>query len=216
MRRTRSRKQRGFTLVELLAVLVILSILMLVLLPRLSGFSDVAKVRTTQSFFSQLSAAIGEYEDRFGDYPPSQFVEAWGSAPNTTNLGGECLVLAMWSPEWSGTALPDDRFVNTDTDEAKKILSRISKLALLELEDEWENPIAYFHRRDYGRQDTYVVVRDDDDGPQESVVRARKNPATNTWFHPDRFQLLSAGPDGDFGTEDDIGNFEAAAEEPKK
>jgi prepilin-type N-terminal cleavage/methylation domain-containing protein len=201
--RTRSA---GFTLVELLAVLVILSILMLVLLPRLAGFGERARERTTKAFLSQLSAAIGEYEDRFGDYPPSQFLEKWGPPPNTTNLGAECLVLSMWSPEWTGTSLPEDRFVNTDGDETKKALSRIPKLALLELKDEWGNPIAYFHRRDYGRQDQYVLTRDDETG--ESTAKARTNPATGTWFNPQSFQLISAGVDGEFGTGDDLANFE--------
>lgn len=203
----------GFTLIELLAVLVIISILLIVLLPRLAGFGTQAKVRTTQGFLVQLSAAIGEYEDRFGDYPPSQFLEKWGTAPNTTNLGAETLVLSMWSPEWTGTTLPDDRFVNTDHDEAKKTLSRIPKPALLELKDEWGNPIAYFHRRDYGRQDAYVVVPGDADSAEESTVRALKNPVTGQYFNHDRFQLISAGPDGLFGNEDDVANFDAEAAE---
>ncbi len=204
------RARAGFTLVELLAVLVIISILLLVLLPRLSGFGERARERTTKAWITQLSAAIGEYEDRFGDYPPSQFLEKWGTAPNTTNLGAECLVLSMWSPEWTGTTLPDDKFVNTDHDEAKKALSRIPRPALLELVDDWGNPIAYFHRRDYGRTDAYIVTGKDADEAGESAVKARMNPVTRTWFHPDRFQLISAGSDGEFGTDDDIGNFEVA------
>lgn len=205
----------GFTLIELLAVLLILSILLIVLLPRITGFSDVAREKTTKAFLVQLSAAIGEYEDRFGDYPPSQFLEKWGTAPNTTNLGAETLVLSMWSPEWSGTTLPDDRFVNTDHDEGKKALSRMPKSTLLELKDDWDNPIAYFHRRDYGRQDAYVVVPKDADGEEENVVRALRNPVTGQYFQHDRFQLISAGADGAFGTEDDIANFDTSAVETK-
>ncbi len=213
MRRIHRNGTSGFTLIELLAVLVILSILMIVLLPRLSGFGERAKERTTKAFLLQVSTAIAEYEDRFGDYPPSQFVENWGTAPNTTNLGAEALVLSMWSPEWTGASLPEDRFVNTDHDEAKKSLSRIPKPALLELKDEWGNPIAYFHRRDYGRQDSYVVVPDDADGEEESTVRAVKNTVTGQYFHHDRFQLISAGGDGVFGTEDDVANFDPEASE---
>jgi prepilin-type N-terminal cleavage/methylation domain-containing protein len=207
MRRQTPNAASGFTLIELLAVLVILSILMVVLLPRLAGFGDSAKEKTTASFLVQLSAAIGEYEDRFGDYPPSQFLDKWGTPPNTTNLGAETLVLSMWSPEWTGTTLPEDRFVNTDHDEAKKSLSRIPKPALLEIRDEWDNPIAYFHRRDYGRADAYVVLGEDEGG-EESTVRALKNPVTGQYFQHDKFQLISAGADGYFGTEDDIANFD--------
>jgi prepilin-type N-terminal cleavage/methylation domain-containing protein len=198
----------GFTLIELIAVLAILAILMAIFLPRLAGFGVRARERTTKAWLSQLSAAIGEYEDRFGDFPPSQYLDKWGAAPNTTNLGAECLVLAMWSSEWTGASLPDDRFVNSDGDEAKKSLTRIPRPALLELKDEWDNPIAYFHRRDYGRQDAYVVVRSDDELASDSSVKARTNPVTRTWFNPEKFQLISAGADGEFGTEDDLGNFD--------
>jgi prepilin-type N-terminal cleavage/methylation domain-containing protein len=203
----------GFTLIELLAVLLILSILIIVLLPRITGFTEIAHERATKSWLVQLSAAIGEYEDRFGDYPPSQFLDKWGTAPNTTNIGGEALVLSMWSPEWTGTTLPDDRFVNSDHDEAKKSLSRMPKPALLELKDDWDNPIAYFHRRDYGRQDVYVVVSKGGDGEEESTVRALKNPVTGQYFQHDKFQLISAGADGLFGTDDDIANFDTSATE---
>ncbi|MCY2960457.1 MAG: type II secretion system protein [Planctomycetota bacterium] len=215
MRPIKRTGSSGFTLIELLAVLLILSILMIVLLPRLAGFGERAKERTTKGFLVQLSAAIGEYEDRFGDYPPSQFLEKWGTPPNTTNIGAEALVLSMWSPEWTGTTLPDDRFVNTDGDEAKKTLSRIPKPALLELKDEWGNPIAYFHRRDYGRQDAYVVLPNDADSAEESTVRALKNPVTGQYYQHDRFQLISAGGDGVFGSDDDIANFDVEAAESK-
>lgn len=209
MRRIESRTS-GFTLIELLAVLVIISILLVVLLPRLAGWGERAKESTTRAWLVQLAAAIGEYEDRFGDYPPSQFLEKWGAAPNLTNLGGETLVLSMWSPDWTGTSLPDDRFVNTDNDETKKSLSRMPKPALLELRDDWDNPIAYFHRRDYGRQDKYIVLPNDAEGDEESTVSALKNPVTGQYYQHDRFQLISAGADGVFGTEDDIANFEIA------
>jgi prepilin-type N-terminal cleavage/methylation domain-containing protein len=210
--RTVPSASSGFTLIELLAVLVIISILLVVLLPRIAGFGDTAKKRATQGWLTQLSAAIGEYEDRFGDYPPSQFLEKWGTAPNTTNLGAETLVLAMWSPEWTGTSLPDDRFVNTDGDAAKKSLSKLPKAELLELRDEWGNAIAYFHRRDYGRSDAYVVLGDDE-ASEESSVTAIKNPVTGQYFRHDSFQLISAGSDGYFGTEDDVANFDTGATE---
>jgi len=216
MSRTRthtSSPNAGFTLIELLVVLVILSILMIVLLPKIAGFGQRAKERTTQAWLSQLSAAIGQYEDQFGDYPPSQHVEKWGIAPNTSNIGAETLVLSMWSPEWTGTTLPDDRFVNTDHDQAKKSISRIPKPDLLELKDEWGNPIAYFHRRDYGRADTYITIPADGEGEEESSVRAVKNSTTGLYFHPTGFQLISAGIDGVFGTEDDIANFDPSQSE---
>ena len=48
----------------------------------------------------------------------------------------------------------------------------------------------------------------EDEGDEESSVHALKNPVTGQYFQNDKFQLISAGSDGYFGTEDDIANFE--------
>ena len=90
------RRSAGFTLVEILAVIVILGILMIVLLPRLTELSRRAEVKETAARLVQIANAINQYEGRFGDYPPSQFLDKWGSAPNLTNMGGETVVIAWF------------------------------------------------------------------------------------------------------------------------
>src|SRR5207237_7744572 len=157
LRRSHAPRTAGFTLIELLAVIVIIGILITVLLPQLSGVTDRAKEKTTNAYIKQLGAAISEYEDQFGDYPPSHFLEEWGAPPNATNMGAETLVLSMWSPKWGGTSLSEDKLVNTDKDETKRALAKFPKTALFELKDDWGNPIAYFHHRDDGREDVYGV-----------------------------------------------------------
>ncbi len=197
----------GFTLIEVLAVIVILGILMIVLLPRLTGMNDRALARSTGVFIATIDSAAHEYEGRFGDFPPSQFQEKWGTAPNSTNLGAEALYLSLWSTDWAGVTIPEDKFGNTDNDEVKKAFTRFPTNALQELKDDWNNPIAYFHRRDYGRTDNYVVTNAEAGGIEELPVKALMNPATKTYFNSNTFQLISAGIDGKFGTEDDITNF---------
>lgn len=191
----------------MLAVVVILGILMVVLLPRLTGMAERAKAKATGAFLQEVAAKIGEYEVRFGDYPPSQFKAEWGNPPNTTNLGGETLVISLWSRDWGGAGLADDKLVNTDGDESKKSLTSMPVNTLFELEDEWGNPIAYFHRRDYGRTDEYVATDIESGETREMPVKAFLNPKTKTYYAPDKFQLVSAGEDGVFGTDDDITNF---------
>jgi len=78
---TPSHARSGFTLIELLAVIVILSILIVVLVPRLAGFGERANEKATKAFLAQLDVAIAEYENRFGDYPPSHFPDAWARRP---------------------------------------------------------------------------------------------------------------------------------------
>ena len=113
------------------------------------------------------------------------------------------------SPDWSGVTLPDERLVNSDGDETRKAITRFPSLSLFELKDEWDNPIAYFHHRDYGRQDTYVVTPKDDESVTEQPVKAMMNPATKAYYNATKYQLISAGADGVFGTSDDITNFKS-------
>jgi prepilin-type N-terminal cleavage/methylation domain-containing protein len=198
----------GFTLIEMLAVLIILGILMAILIPRLGKAGEVAEEKITKLYLQNLNAAIGEYEQQFGDYPTSRFLDEWGPPPNPTNLGAETLVLCLWSPKWPGTTLAQDRVVNLDEDSTKKALASFPKPALFELRDEWGNPIAYFHRRDYGRRDAYVTDNPTTGEKIDSTVTAQKDDATGLYRNPNRFQLISAGLDGEFGTADDLGNWE--------
>jgi type II secretory pathway pseudopilin PulG len=192
----------------MLAVLVIIGILIAVLVPRLGKAGEVAEEKLARSYLLQLDAAIGEYEQESGDYPTSRFLDEWGPPPNPTNLGAETLVLCLWSPKWGGTNLSPDRVVNLDDDQSKKTLSTFPKPFLFELRDEWGNPIAYFHRRDYGRRDAYFTKDPTTGEPIESTVIAQKDDVTGLYRNANRYQLISAGLDGEFGNEDDIGNWE--------
>jgi len=193
----------GFTLIELLAVIVILSLLIVFLVPLLSRQQENAKVLATKGFLQELSTAVSEYENEKGDYPGSSWKEEWGSAPNNTNIGCEALVIALFGSKWQ-TRLPEDRLCNTDGDESKKALARFAKASLFEIKDQWGNPIAYLHRRDYEHAQVYAMVDSTGQAAGESTFKARMNPETGQYWNPKGFQLVSAGPDGEFGTDDDI------------
>lgn len=211
--RSQPGARAGFTLLEMIAVIVIIGILMIVLLPRLLGTSKTAQEQLVRASLVELGAAIDEYEHKFGDYPPSSWPDAWGTAPNSTNVGAECLVQSLWSNEWGGTSLSDDRFVNLDDDESKKPLSRLPVTKLFELKDAWDNPIAYVHRRDYGKQLAYVTKDGETGELVDGLVSSAVNPVTKGPRNPNKYQLISAGLDGRFGTDDDLGNWTA---EPKE
>lgn len=205
--RRSSSARAGFTLIEVLAVIVILGILMIVLLPRLTEMMRKSESRITATNIQLIASAIKEFETRTGDYPPSQFLDKWGSAPNLTNMGAETLVISLWSRDVPPTGLPEDLLGNSDGDESKKHLTRFGDNKLLELQDKWGHPIAYFHHRDYGRTDTYILATEE--GEEEMQVKAQLDPLTKTYYEPHGFQLISAGEDGKFGTDDDITSFKA-------
>ncbi|MEY2785357.1 MAG: hypothetical protein RL277_1567 [Planctomycetota bacterium] len=212
LKHTRAGRAGGFTLIEMVAVIFIIGILTTFLVVTLGKTGEAAKEKITASYLQQLSAAIAEYENQHGDFPPSAWKEEWNTAPNSTNVGAEALVLTLFSGKFQAN-LPDDRLVNTDNDMSQKPLARFPKADLFELKDEWGNPIAYLHRRDYKRQDVYLLLDPATGEPRESSLLAAMNPKTGEPFNPRGFQLVSAGVDGEFGTADDIGNWAKPEEE---
>lgn len=210
LRRAARRPRAGFSLIEMMAVIVIILILMAFLIPRLGTMKETVIANSTRAFMEgQLRAAIGEVENELGDAPPSSWNEAWGPEPNDTNRGSECLYVSLWSPEMPKTNLDEEkRLGNTDGDQLKKKATIIEARDLFELVDDWGNPIAYFHHRDYGRADTYVTIANETGVEETAVVKAQQSPKTKGYYNPRGYQLVSAGEDGIFNTGDDITNFE--------
>jgi prepilin-type N-terminal cleavage/methylation domain-containing protein len=206
-------RKAGFTLVEILAVLVIISILFAFVLTRLLTGEDVVRTESTRQFLSQVSAVIGEFEVQNGDYPASTF-DIKMDAPNKVNMGAEMLVISIYGKGRAVSEFPEDRLGNTDDDATKSSLTGFSSPALFEVCDDWGNPIAYFHRRDYETPQTYATIDQNTGEYVEGPIKAMKNPKTGDPFNRSTYQLISAGPDGIFGPNsaddghvDDIANF---------
>ena len=198
----------GFSLIELMAVMIILAILMAFLLPRLTGMGEGVRGAATESFLrGQMTAALGSYQDDLGDYPSSDWDRDGEAAPNTTNLGSEMLYLAFFAERFGGMNIHEDNLENTDGDRTRRSLTMFGNSDLFELCDQWKNPIAYFHHRDYGRKDLYISYDNRSGEILEVLVSALENPRTASFFNPRGFQLISAGVDGAFNTDDDITNF---------
>ena len=205
---TRSRTRAGFTLIELLAVLLILAILVGALLYNLRD----AKGQTAQQLLAKLEAAVRSYQNDNGSAPPSSFQPGQEVGNDGTNVGNEALVVALWSKKYeAGGLLADvrDTLVNTDNDRAPKQLTDFDTRDLLEIPDPWGNPIAYIERSDYALSNRrYLTFEPESPDASESVPVAFKNKTTGQYFSAQGFQLISAGPDGRFGTDDDITTFE--------
>lgn len=202
----------GFTLIELLAVLLILSILVAVLVSQLRDSQAAVNTETARQQLMTLEGAIRSYQNEFGSAPPSSFVPAQEVGNDGTNVGNEALVVALWSKKYeAGGLLADvrDKLVNTDGDRSTKQLTDFDTRELLEIVDPWGNPIAYIERSDYPQTNRRYLTYEVESGQAvESVPQAYKNPSTGQYYNAQGFQLISAGPDGRFGTDDDITPFE--------
>ena len=208
-RGTASTARAGFSLIELLAVIIIVALLFAFLIPNLLSSKDAVNSKMTGTWLDQVSAEISAYAREKGDFPPSTFPRKLDPKPSKTNMGVESLLIALMPADGSYLAGGDydDRLGNTDGDDSKKPHSRFQSAEVFELCDHWDNPIVYLHRRDYDKGGTYLTFSEEMGDWIEEKVVAAINPTTGSPYRQDTFQLISAGPDGKFGTADDIGNF---------
>ncbi len=203
-----SSPSAGFSLVEVLAVLAILGLLMSVAIMSTGRQTDRARVAETRARMAQLENLITSYELKFGDYPADTLKDLKIKSENDLNEGIEACVAALHSKDYpGGTLLSEETLGNTDEDSTSTAFHREGSSYLLEVVDSWENPIAYFHNSSYGSlgviQLSEPEIREDPERVVESVVSEK----TGIHANSDSYQLISAGPDEEFGTEDDITNF---------
>ncbi len=212
---SRPHTQSGFTLIEIMAVLVILSILSVFLVGTMMRSGDVVHAKNTRMFIDQLETMAIDYESERGDFPKSTFPSDLPDQPSPTNMGSEMLMLSFYPADnsYSAADVPEERLSNTDGDSTKKAISSFANGSVFELADDWGNPIAYIHRRDYGKKFKYVTINPEDGMVVDGVVQAIKSQKTGGYFHKRRFQFISAGADGIFGTSDDIRNFTVEEDE---
>jgi prepilin-type N-terminal cleavage/methylation domain-containing protein len=197
----------GFSLIELLAVMAIIAILVTVLIPVMMNSADDVKRGATDTFLSQLDSVISEFELEHGGAPLSSFdAKMTGVANNKVNEGSEMLVLKLYAKDRTAPELPDSRIGNVDGDTAKKTQTSFTNADLFEIVDDWGNPIVYIHRTDYGKTFTYAVIEPGTGAFIECNVKAGTNPATGDPYRKSSYQLISAGVDGIFGPNPDLGD----------
>ena len=137
-----AKKQKGFTLLEVMIVIAILGMIAGMVVPNLMGSGDDAKIQSTAIEIRTLESTLDMYKLKAGNYP-------------TTEQGLEALV-SMPEIEPVPRNYPEDGFLD--------------KVPV----DKWGNE--------------YQLISPGEMG---------------------KFDLFSMGPDGEAGTEDDIGNWNA-------
>jgi prepilin-type N-terminal cleavage/methylation domain-containing protein len=203
----RSRRRRGFTLVELLVVIGVIAVLAALSIPAISAVRTRAQVRETVAFLDRVKLAIASYAHEFGHYPPAPRRSGFPRL-NGQNDGNEVLLRCLSTSVKTGPFMQfeDERLGNTDEDrlpsDACPARSTFKVRELLEILDGWQNPIVYIHNADYDIGGNALLTP----GGLTPVPAARSK-ETGQYLGLTTYQLWSAGPDQEAGTDDDIRLF---------
>lgn len=216
------RTDSGFTLVEILVVLLIIGIISGVLINRISKSGQRARYElSAEGFIRTVGAAMERYKGdrRIGVYPPGKLdgFDGLGRQTNRTNRGIEALVICLNGSGFRGERVLEDfeggsgdiTMDNIDADLSAKKMTIMGAKDLFEMLDPWGNPYAYFHCTDYNDKTVREYMSDSEVAMNYELVTVLpwKNPKTKSFYKQTSYQLFSAGPDGVFNTEDDIGNW---------
>jgi prepilin-type N-terminal cleavage/methylation domain-containing protein len=202
------RRQEGFTLIEILAVIAILGLLMGIAMVGIGKFRQQGNIAATRARIETLQLMIQKYESHYGSCPEDTLAK-YKITSNGINEGIEALYVGLHLKDFAeGANLDDKMLINTDDDTTATLYHRVAGFnnSLFEVADLWGNPIAYFRFSDYGKKQTYRLADSPDPENADQDVSARQSKTTGTWVNPDGYQLISAGPDRIFGTDDDVTN----------
>ncbi|MEO0478825.1 MAG: type II secretion system protein [Planctomycetota bacterium] len=212
--KTTHEVEDGFTLVEILVVIGIISMLIVALTPSLRNAILGGQEAETTGRATKLQTMILAYKDIHGQHPPddgSTFgnrQKNWDLGKGNGKNGGiESLILHLANTPKSGDLSQNvDWFANTDGDKLAKDIPGLGRSERVEIVDAWGTPFAYFSGRvgsDYSGKDTVVGREIADEPGLEMTVRPWKDDS-GEYRNPRGFQLISAGPDQEFDTEDDL------------
>jgi prepilin-type N-terminal cleavage/methylation domain-containing protein len=204
-------RSRGFTLVEMLAVMAIIAVLAGLIVSVSSMAQRRSREKAAQATIVRLRLAAEQYQADFGDYPPTSLRELGAISTNGVNEGIESLLRCLTTRRERGPYLQFDEkeLANTDGDSISRdpCDSVIESKELFEIVDPWGNPFIYFHNRDY-RGGEKIERYEFADGERP---RCKPHPSekTGAFPAPGSFVIWSAGPDGknDDGEGDDIASW---------
>ena len=203
-------KQHGFTLMEMMIVLVIIGLLAATFATVGGSLFVKSKERAAKARLQSLAVMLESYRVLEGEYPDDRLPA--GVTTNRHNEHSEALFLALFDPEYTVERPSQEWLVNTDGDGSGRARTMLASSELFEIGDEWGNPIVYFDSLHYGNK-LGAVVMAGDGFFEEQTVSPGRNQRTGSFSEPSSFQLVSAGPDGQFGTDDDIFSYKDSSKQ---
>lgn len=188
-----------------IAIIAILAALITVVVVKVQGAS---KVTATEATLADIGFAVDQYKLRWGDFPPSTVQEVGGPPGNDVNRGIETLVACLASRK-KGAPLyqaDEERISNVDGDsiDPKLMDWYFGDGGLRELKDVFGNVLFYIHHRDFAAPKPEHLNVQVAEGAKDQKAGVDRGAASNAFLNSGRFQLRSAGPDGVFGTPDDV------------
>ncbi len=211
--RRQRRSAAGYSFIEILIVMGIIAVLVGMVLVVIQ-IADKRRAETlTRARVLKVAAGMSEVRRNFGVYAPRD-IHALRAldvtrrlrgrlSVNDTNESIETATQAMFLPGQAyDPQIHEDEFCNTDGDRLPRALHKRGDDRLLEIRDEWDNPLIYIPSRAYGPVDTTPIAYITGDG-ERVLVRPWKT-AGGHFEQPTTFQVFSMGPDGRPNTEDDI------------
>ncbi len=196
----------GFTLIELMVVIGILSLLIVAFVPDLIGARQGASAAETEARLRSLQVGIDAFARQRGFVPPDDLKDPEDKvkvrADNGINTGIESLVVFLCQAR-GGIDLAENEawLANTDKDDNGAPIPLLSRSSRMEVVDAWGTPLGYFSATSNGF-DKPQRIQPPEEGPEQQA-RAHKN-AEGVHVGARRFQLVSAGADLAFNTDDDI------------
>lgn len=236
------RPARGFTLTEVLVVIGIIAVLAAVLVPTVMSTLRTARSAAVKAEIDLLNMAMVAYQAEYGVYPPC-FDRFFAEQPASYKANGEAAMhikrlfprctnpanqLNAFDPllplvpsnalvAWLAGFTQDSRSPLQPPNNRNKLFdfdrARITGAGGYHPSRKPNSAYVYIDAAHYGPPANPTTYTDLTTGVQYKAEVDPIDSINKTFFNPDTFQILCAGDDGEWGTEDDLSNFWPATRE---
>jgi prepilin-type N-terminal cleavage/methylation domain-containing protein len=205
--RVSRQSNTGFTLIEILVVLAIVAALIGLVTPILFKTQEQGERAATAADLQKMKLALKERvaDPKVGDVPPTSLAAAGFESPNDLNEGIEVLVATLGATDATLNPFEDEaRLINTDGDRDPRRTTYQQSKEFFEYADAWGNPFIYFRLRDFESNPDAKVRYQTKDGEIIEVGPVRSQKSGTFAGISDGYQLISMGPDEEYGNDDDV------------